>query len=195
MKCDLLHALVTSSPGVTLLSGHCNPARSSLLPAASRSRNQGNHRVGSPPLLTDDILESCDSAALQGSPLPGRVRRALFLSKDVRMKALTHTYCITELKGSLAILMTSLSSYPSWDDIKFESLPDRKVHGCKIYFQWGTFSINSDIKDKEYEAGAEMGFKVMNDRNVLTVCLCQLGWLLVDLRNPISIQVFPTEAP
>lgn len=90
--------------------------------------------------------------------------------------------------------MTSLSSYPSWDDIRFESLPDRKVHGWKMYFQWGTFSINSDIKDKEYKAGAEVVFKVMNVRNVLIACLCQLGWLLVALRNPISIQVFPTEA-
>lgn len=78
MKCDLLHALVTSSSRVPLLPGLCSPARASLLPAASRSRSQGSHGVGSPPLLTDDILESCDSAALQGSPLPGREKQSAF---------------------------------------------------------------------------------------------------------------------
>lgn len=32
----------------------------------------------------------------------------------------------------------------------------------------------SDIKDKKHEAGAEVEFKVMDKRNVLIVCLCQL---------------------
>lgn len=43
-----------------------------------------------------------------------------------------------------------------------------------MYFQQGAFSIISDIKDKKHEAGAEVQFKVMDERNVLIVCLCQL---------------------
>lgn len=80
MKCDLLHALVTSSSRVPLLPGLCSPARASLLPAASRNRSQGSHGVGSPPLLTDDILESCDSAALQGSPFTWQGKAECFFS-------------------------------------------------------------------------------------------------------------------
>lgn len=63
-----------------------------------------------------------------------------------------------------------------------------------MYFQQGTYSINSGIKDKEHEAGSEMGFKVMNKNSVLIVGLCQLKLLLVALKNPASIQFFSSAA-
>lgn len=171
MKLGLLQACLSDSRGVTLLPGLCSPAKAHLLPTASR--RSVNHRVGSPAVLTDELAESCDwqpalylaghgraCFSLQGGQtetshphLPRhRVKRLLCYSDDI------------------TVLLYQLG----WH--QFESLPEHNVCNCKTYFQHGAFSIISDTKDKKQEAGAEVEFKVMDERNVLIVCLCQL-WL------------------
>lgn len=58
MKHGLLHARLSGSRGVTLLPRLCSPAKAYLLPTASR--RSANRRVGSPAVLTDELMESCD---------------------------------------------------------------------------------------------------------------------------------------
>ena len=104
----------SGSRGVTLLPGPCSSAKGYLHPAASR-RLGCREPQGWLPCYSDRWTpESCDwqpALYLAGNG------RALFLSREVRLKPLTRTYRTTELKGFFAIPMTSLSSYPSWDDI------------------------------------------------------------------------------
>lgn len=181
------------SRGVTLSLG-CAALRR-LISFSPLAGGQGavSRRVGSPAILTDELAESCDcqpALYLAVNSSQGMGEHFFFSLQGDQTETshphLPHYRAKRLLYYSDDIIV--LLSQSGWH--QSESLPDRKVCNCEIYFQQAAFSMISDIKDKKHEAGAEVEFKVMDERNVLIVCLCQL-W---PSGIPFLIQSFPTEA-
>lgn len=114
MKCGLMHLSLSDSGGVTLLPGLCSPAKAYLLPAASRRPGRSEPQAW---LSCCSHRWTCGELHCQPAPYLAGNGRVLLLSREVRLKPLARTYRITQLKGSFASPMTSLSPYPSWDDI------------------------------------------------------------------------------
>lgn len=169
MKHGLLHACLSGSRGVTLLPRLCSSAKAYLLPTASR--RSANRRVGSPAILTYELMESC---WLTATPVPSREWESTFSLRGGQTETSYPHLPRYRVKRLLCYSddITFLLYQFAWH--QFESLPERNICNCKTYFQHGTFSIISDTKDKKQEAAAEVEFKVMDERNVLIVCLCQL---------------------
>lgn len=153
----------------------CYPGYAALwrlisFPLLTGGQGAASHRVGSPAVLTDELMESW----LPASPLPGREWESAFSLQGGQTET-SHPHLLHYRAKRLLCYANDiivLLSQLGWH--QFESLPDHKVCNCKMYFQQGAFSIISDIKDKKHEAGAEVEFKVMDERNVLIVGLCQL---------------------
>lgn len=143
-----------------------------LLPIASR--RPGHSKKHSKKQASSYASWTCRDLWLPASPVPDRERRSI-LSLQGGQTETSHPHLLHYRAKRLLCcsddIMVLLSQL-GWH--QFESLPDHKVCSYKMYFQQGAFSIISDVKDKKYEAGAEVEFKIMDERNVLIVCLCQL---------------------
>lgn len=170
-----MHA--SDSRGVTLSLGFAAVRRLISFSPLAGGEGAVSRRVGSPAILTDELAESCDCQpalylAVNSSQGMGE---HFFFSLQGDQTETSHPH-LPHYRAKRLLCYSDdiivLLSQSGWH--QSESLPDRKVCNSEMYFQQAAFSVISDIKDKKHEAGAEVEFKVMDERNVLIVCLCQL---------------------